>query len=328
MAVGLRKRWIVKAALFVAMAVSPHTASAQNDPNEDLYAMIAGQPAAAPAASNTTTGPKHRTANAAADDAYVDNSALSGLSVRPSRFRASGIPTPRIDQVRKFPSQRPAVGWTTWAAASFAILLGVLALVVFSPVSCLVLGHRRSRARVTFDEQQRRWVSNCKGCCTPLVRDPVAGWMLASTLPHTLEVRARSVVRPVRLAERPLPVFKPEIVERRVPVEYLAENGGDVAYPAAWSAARQNKAHTVVSQLLDDVVGGRVAPPGARGALFFVVDELRASEGMGEQARRLERISIRMQQLECALQRGDENEASSARQDLKSLAGDWMNGGA
>ena len=81
MAVGLCKRWIVKAALFVALAVFPQIASAQRDPNEDLYAMIAGQPAAAPAASNTTTGPKHRTANAAADDAYVENSALSGLSV-------------------------------------------------------------------------------------------------------------------------------------------------------------------------------------------------------------------------------------------------------
>ena len=37
-----------------------------------------------------------------------------------------------------------------------------------------------------------------------------------------------------------------------------------------------------------------------------------------------EKISIRMQQLETALQRGDETEAKLARNELKTLAGEWV----
>jgi hypothetical protein len=90
------------------------------------------------------------------------------------------------------------------------------------------------------------------------------------------------------------------------------------------SLLRENRTHTIVQRLLDDVLGGNAAPPpGARGALFFVVDELRASPGMDEQTRRAEEFSIMMQQLERALQRGDENEATFARRELKALAGEW-----
>ena len=36
---------------------------------------------------------------------------------------------------------------------------------------CLVLGHRRSRSRASFDEKRDRWISECKRCHVLLVRE-------------------------------------------------------------------------------------------------------------------------------------------------------------
>ena len=41
---------------------------------------------------------------------------------------------------------------------------------------CLLLGHRRSRSRATFDEKHQRWFSECKRCCVPLVREADGSW--------------------------------------------------------------------------------------------------------------------------------------------------------
>jgi hypothetical protein len=71
-------------------------------------------------------------------------------------------------------------------------------------------------------------------------------------------------------------------------------------------------------------VGGKVAPPGARAALFLLVDELRAEGGMDEKARVAEAISIEMLHLQSALQRGAEDEAEQARRELGLVAGEWL----
>lgn len=48
---------------------------------------------------------------------------------------------------------------------------------------CHFFGHRRSRSRATFDEKHQHWISECKRCCTPLVRQADGTWEPAPPAP-------------------------------------------------------------------------------------------------------------------------------------------------
>jgi hypothetical protein len=86
----------------------------------------------------------------------------------------------------------------------------------------------------------------------------------------------------------------------------------------------ESGAHVAVYRVLDDLLAGTGVPPGARGAMSSIIDGLRASSAPIEERRRAEQISIEMHKLEWALQRADERAASAARDELKSLAAQWI----
>ena len=84
-------------------------------------------------------------------------------------------------------------------------------------------------------------------------------------------------------------------------------------------------AHAIVYQVLDEVLAQKCVPAGARAAMFTVVDELRAATADDDQLRRAERISIEMHKLEWALRRSDAAASRAAHDQLKALAGEWVN---
>jgi hypothetical protein len=84
-------------------------------------------------------------------------------------------------------------------------------------------------------------------------------------------------------------------------------------------------AHALVYQALDEVLAGESVPPGVRGAMFAVIDDLRANSAVAEDARRAEQISVEIHKLEWALRQGDADAAKTARETLKGLAADWIN---
>ena len=83
-------------------------------------------------------------------------------------------------------------------------------------------------------------------------------------------------------------------------------------------------AHVSVYRVLDEVLASTAVPPGAKGAMFSIIDHLRSSSGPVDDVRRAERISIEMHKLEAALRGPDPFAASSARGMLKSLAVAWL----
>ncbi|HVU29693.1 MAG TPA: hypothetical protein VHE36_04765 [Sphingomicrobium sp.] len=84
-------------------------------------------------------------------------------------------------------------------------------------------------------------------------------------------------------------------------------------------------ANAIVYQVLDEVLGQRSVPAGARAAMFAVVDELRFANALEEDVRRAERISLEMHKMEWALCRGDAAESEAAHEELKALAAEWIN---
>jgi hypothetical protein len=196
----------------------------------------------------------------------------------------------------------------------------------FTGLPCLMLGHYRSRKKVRFSEREQRWVSNCRRCGRRLVRDPHLGWSVATPLPELRDPAPVIAPYPLEVREPEWPVSPRQTDTPAISfVEPRQVRPKDPAPPRPPLA--EETAQTVIGRLLNDVLGGKVTTPGARGALFFVVDELRANHATDERTRRAERISIGIQQLECALQRGDEREASLVRSNLEALAGEWTNGG-
>ena len=83
-------------------------------------------------------------------------------------------------------------------------------------------------------------------------------------------------------------------------------------------------AHAVVYQVLDEVLAQGCVPASARGAMFAVVDELRAATAGSDEVRRAERISIEMHKFEWALRQGDDFAIRAAHEQLKSLAAEWI----
>lgn len=308
----------LRVALLLALLVTPHMLSAQDAASvpmdSDFYRAVTTS--TSPTSTSNPTpepllGAKAPETNPLADHAAGDVAAAPTPSVLRTPAAA-----PREDQ-------RPAlIVWIlsvprgTWAILVLSIVGGGFLLWTQSPLPCLLLGHRRSKMRVRFSDQHQRWVGNCKRCNTLLVRDARGGWKSAKgARVHPTPVERR------RADEARTFVFAPERKERRVSVE---ETPPRVEETNREFVSVEVKARSIASQLLDDVRGGTVPTQGARGALFSVVDELRARVGPDEHTLCAEKISIRMQQLECALQRGDAKEAKSARRDLKTLAGEWM----
>ena len=210
-----------------------------------------------------------------------------------------------------------------WLFLLLAAALICPALLANTRFACHVFGHRRSKRALRFDDRRHQWVSTCKRCKVELCRDGYGDWLVAS------DARAKSLVlKPVAgelgrydgvRASR-----APADRNGRPPVNAPVQpRNGD---PRVTNGPERDAAgaHTMVAQLLDNVLAGNVAPPGARGALFFVVDQLRARPGMDEQARLAEEISIEIQHLQSALQRGAQEEAALARRQLSASAGEWM----
>jgi hypothetical protein len=87
----------------------------------------------------------------------------------------------------------------------------------------------------------------------------------------------------------------------------------------------ETNARAVAYQVLDKALADESIHPGARGAMFSVVDALRGSAAPTEDLRRAECISIGIHRLEWALQVRDENASRRALDELRALAADWLN---
>jgi hypothetical protein len=177
-----------------------------------------------------------------------------------------------------------------------------------------------------FDDERRRWLSDCKRCSLPLVRERQGVWRPAPAQSDILCINPLRAIGTKVGGHPEARTAPPETIhdgEERSVNHFRSKTRNGVR--ESGSVLEQGRAQAIVYQLLDDVLVGNVAPPGALGALFSVIDELRANHGMEEQTRRAERISIRIHQLELALQHGDEKEASLARRQLTVLAGEWIN---
>lgn len=83
-------------------------------------------------------------------------------------------------------------------------------------------------------------------------------------------------------------------------------------------------AHVGVYRVLDEVLSSTAVPPGIKGALFSIIDQLRASSCPDGSVLRAERISLEIHKLESALRVADQRAAKCARDELKSLAVAWL----
>ncbi len=315
MAVSLCVRSSLRAALLLAALAIPQTSIAQGSDGSgltdaDYYGMVASQ-SSSPVVPATASDPVLGEGSRVSSVASANGSAPPAPDAAPSPPDAVA-PTGSTDDRPAIIVKALAVEPGTWAIVFLAMALGGLLLWASTPLHCLLFGHRRSKMSVRFDEQEQRWVGNCKSCRTLLARDGAGAWRRAGS------VKPRPIPQQPREQE-PIFVFAPE---RKRPAEHPER------VPASVNRERpavplEVNVESVVSRLLDDVRGGSVPMPGTRGALFSVVDELRARVGPNEHTLCAEKISIRMQQLECALQRGDKKEAKLARRDLNTLAGEW-----
>jgi hypothetical protein len=100
-------------------------------------------------------------------------------------------------------------------------------------------------------------------------------------------------------------------------------------HPAAQVIGRMamlnyDNARAVAYEVLDQVLADEAVAAGARGAMFSVVDSLRASSAPHGEVRRAERISIELHKLEWARQQQDDEAAAVALDELKTLAVSWL----
>ena len=82
--------------------------------------------------------------------------------------------------------------------------------------------------------------------------------------------------------------------------------------------------HVAVYQVLDEVIGANVAPPGATATIRSIIDDLRAASAPRYMIAQAESISIQLHHLEWAIAQSDEDRASNARQELRSIAVAWL----
>lgn len=86
----------------------------------------------------------------------------------------------------------------------------------------------------------------------------------------------------------------------------------------------ENNAHIGVYRVLDEVLNGTAVPPGAKGAMFAIIDHLRHSAVPRDDLRRAEQISVEIHRLESALWSSDDVAVQVARDELKALATEWI----
>jgi hypothetical protein len=85
-----------------------------------------------------------------------------------------------------------------------------------------------------------------------------------------------------------------------------------------------DSARAVAYQVLDQVLADQAVAAGARGAMFSVVDSLRANSAPIGEVRRAERISIELHKLQWARQQRDDEAPAAALDALKTLAVSWL----
>lgn len=84
-------------------------------------------------------------------------------------------------------------------------------------------------------------------------------------------------------------------------------------------------AHVGIYRVLDDVLGSGVVPPGAKGAIFAIIDRLRGG-ALNDELTKAEQISVDLHRLETALQQRDPLAADAAKHSLKAHAASWLQG--
>lgn len=82
--------------------------------------------------------------------------------------------------------------------------------------------------------------------------------------------------------------------------------------------------YVAVYQVLDEVMGASVAPPGAKATIHSIIDDLRAASAPAYMIEQAEGISLQLHHLECAAALCDADRASNARQKLQSIAAEWL----
>ena len=82
--------------------------------------------------------------------------------------------------------------------------------------------------------------------------------------------------------------------------------------------------YVAVYQVLDEVMGASVAPPGAKATIHSIIHDLRAASAPAYMIEQAEGISLQLHHLECAAALCDADRASNARQKLQSIAGEWL----
>ncbi len=87
---------------------------------------------------------------------------------------------------------------------------------------------------------------------------------------------------------------------------------------------KESDSNAGVYRVLDQLLIGPAVPPGVKGAMFSIVDSLRASNAPLEDRRAAEAISIEIHKLETALALSDKPAIDDARATLKTLAGSWL----
>lgn len=86
----------------------------------------------------------------------------------------------------------------------------------------------------------------------------------------------------------------------------------------------ENSAHVGVYRVLDEVLHGTAVPPGAKGAMFAIIDQLRSTAVPLDHVRRAEQISVEIHKLESALRGSDKSAVLIARTELRTLAAAWI----
>ncbi|HEY1214108.1 MAG TPA: hypothetical protein VGE93_10805 [Bryobacteraceae bacterium] len=82
--------------------------------------------------------------------------------------------------------------------------------------------------------------------------------------------------------------------------------------------------HVAVYQVLDQVMTATVPPPGATATIHSIIDDLRAASAPRTMIAQAESISIQLHRLEYAVARKDLETASCARENLVSIAAEWL----
>lgn len=315
--------WLITS-LGLTLLMAPATSSAQVRNDDEFYSLLTAQSDAPPRAPVKVAKPVRRQSPAVADPIPTPkDEAPSLLTLAKPEIQPAPMPVP-TDRQSTFATALLSLSPITLAMIVAGILASCLVVWLGTPLPCLVRGHRRSSKSVRFNEDEQRWVGHCKSCGKRLARrDGV--WKLAEptwSRPEVLQrpAPAHSPALPRLVAAvEPEPVDAAEVARIEWPLPENKEPQSNVE-----RLPLEHRAQAVASRLMDDTDTGVAPTPGTRGALFSVVDELRARCAKDEWTLCAEKISIRMQELERALQRGDGDEASLARGDLKTLAGKWM----